>query len=122
MSQPAPILRVTAGSPVYARDGARVGKVKEVRGQVFKIETGLFQRDYWLPGASVASAAPDAVVTLGVDKNQIDAHKIDEPQAGDESLRRLGRWLAAVSLVWVVGFVILFLVAPFFGPVLTLLR
>jgi hypothetical protein len=24
---------------------------------------------------------PDAAVTLAVDKNQIDAHKIDEPQA-----------------------------------------
>ena len=81
MSEPAPILRVTVGTPVYAQDGAKIGKVKEVRGQAFKIEAGLFQRDYWLAAESVAEAVPDAAVTLGVDKNQIGTHKIDEPRA-----------------------------------------
>jgi len=81
MSEPAPILRVTVGTPVYAQDGAKIGKVKEVRGQAFKIETGLLQRDYWLPAESVSEAAPDMVVTLSVDKNQIGTHKIDEPRA-----------------------------------------
>jgi hypothetical protein len=81
MSEPAPILRVTVATPVYAHDGAKIGKVKEVRGQAFKIETGLFQRDYWLPAETLADAAPDVAVTLAVDKNQIDAHKIEAPQA-----------------------------------------
>ena len=81
MSEPAPILRVTVGTPVYAQDGPKVGKVKEIRGQAFKIETGLFQRDYWLAAESVASASPDMAVTLGVDKGQIDTHKVSEPQA-----------------------------------------
>jgi len=81
MSEPAPILRVTVGTRVYAQDGAKIGKVKEVRGQAFKIETGLLQRDYWLPAESVAEAAPDVAVTLSVDKNQIGTHKIDEPRA-----------------------------------------
>ena len=81
MSEPAPILRVTVGTPVYARDGEKIGTVKEVRGQAFKVETGLLQKDYWLPGESVAEAVPDAAVTLAVEKNQIDAHKIEEPQA-----------------------------------------
>ena len=81
MSEPAPILRVTVGTPVYIQDGAKIGKVKEVRGQAFKVETGLFQRDYWLPGESLAEAAPDAAITLAVDKNQIDTKKVDEPRA-----------------------------------------
>ena len=37
---------VTVGTPVYTHDGAKIGKVKEVRGEAFKVETGLFQRDY----------------------------------------------------------------------------
>jgi hypothetical protein len=81
MSEPAPILRVTVGTPVYAQDGAKIGKVKEVRGQAFKVETGLFQKDYWLAGDSVAKASPDQAVTLGVDKDQVGAHKIATPQA-----------------------------------------
>jgi len=80
MSEPAPILRVT-GTPVYTQDGEKVGKIKEVRAQAFKVETGLLQKDYWLGGESVAEAAPDAAVTLVADKNQIDSYKIDEPEA-----------------------------------------
>ena len=68
MSEPAPILRVTVGTAVYAQDGEKIGKVKEVRGQAFKVETGLLQKDYWLPGESVAEAAPDAAVTLTVER------------------------------------------------------
>jgi hypothetical protein len=67
-------------TPVYTQAGDKIGKVKEVRGQAFKIETGLLQKDYWLAGESVAEAVPDEVVTLAMDKNQIDDHKIDEPQ------------------------------------------
>jgi hypothetical protein len=81
MSEPAPMLRVTVGTPVYSKDGEKVGKIAEVRGQAFKVETGLLQKDYWLSGASVAEAAPDAAVTLVADKNEIDAQKIDEPEA-----------------------------------------
>ena len=81
MSEPGPMLRVTVGTPIYAQDGAKIGKGKEVRGQAFKVETGLFQKDFWLPGESVAQAAPDQAVTLAVDQNQIDINKIDEPQA-----------------------------------------
>ena len=81
MSEPAPILRVTVGTPVYTQDGAKVGKVKEIRGQAFKVETGLFQRDYWLAGESVAEAAPDIAVTLAVGKGQVGTRKIDEPRA-----------------------------------------
>ena len=81
MSEPAPILRVTVDTPVYGQDGEKLGKVKEVRGNAFKIETGLFQKDYWLPGNCIAEAAPDVAVTLTVSKDQVDNLKIEEPQA-----------------------------------------
>ena len=81
MSEPAPILRVTVDTPVYGQDGEKLGKVKEVRGNAFKIETGLFQKDYWLPGNCIAEAAPDVAVTLIVPKDQVDNQKIEEPQA-----------------------------------------
>jgi hypothetical protein len=81
MSEPAPILRVTVGTPVYTHDDEKIGKIKEVRAQAFKVETGLLQKDFWLAGESVAEAAPDAAVTLVPDKDQIDLYKIDEPDA-----------------------------------------
>jgi len=81
MSEPAPILRVTAGSPIYTRDDQKIGKVKEVRGQYFKVETGLFQRDYWLSAESVESAVPNEVVTLAVGKAELDAYKVAAPPA-----------------------------------------
>jgi hypothetical protein len=79
MSEPAPILRVTVGAPIYAQDGAKIGKVKEVRQGAFKVETGLFQPDYWLSGDVVESAFPDDAVTLIAPKGEIDTYKIDEP-------------------------------------------
>jgi hypothetical protein len=81
MSEPAPILRVTVGAPVFARDGAKIGKVKEIRQGAFKVERGLFQSDFWLRGESVESAIPDEAVTLIPDKDQVDEFKIEEPQA-----------------------------------------
>lgn len=81
MSEPAPILRVTVGTPIYTQDAAKLGKVKEVRGQAFKVETGMFQRDYWLPAETVKEAAPDVAITLAVNKNEIGDLKIDEPRA-----------------------------------------
>ena len=81
VSEPDPILRVTVETPVYTHDGEKLGTVKEVRAKAFKVGTGLFQKDYWLAGDSVAEAAPDVAVTLRVNKDQIDAQKIDEPQA-----------------------------------------
>jgi hypothetical protein len=77
--EPAPILRVTAGSTVYSSDDEKLGKVKEVRGGRFKVETGLLQRDYWLSGDAVESADPDQSVFLTVAKSDIDQHKVDAP-------------------------------------------
>jgi hypothetical protein len=81
MSEPTPLLRVTVGAPVYARDGAKIGKVKEIRQGAFKVERGLLQPDYWLRGEAVESAVPDEAVTLIPDKDQVDDFKIEEPRA-----------------------------------------
>ncbi len=75
--QPSPFLRVTVGAPVVTADDERIGSVKEVRSSAFKVDTGLFRRDMWLPAYTVARAVPDLVVTLTLDKAQIAEHKLD---------------------------------------------
>ena len=79
MQEPPAILRVTVGTPVSTRDGDKIGKVKEVRGEAFKVETGLLQRDYWLSADSIDTAVPETAVTLNVDKADLDGHKVEEP-------------------------------------------
>jgi hypothetical protein len=79
--EPTPLLRVTVGAPVFDRDGARIGKVKEIRQGAFKVERGWFQSDYWLRGEAVESAVPDEAVTLIPTKDQVDDFKIEEPRA-----------------------------------------
>jgi hypothetical protein len=81
-NEPAPILRVTIGAPVYTADDQKLGKVKATSGTHFQVETGLFQKDYWLSGEVVAEAVPDHSVILSVDKTELDTHKLnDEPMA-----------------------------------------
>ncbi|MPZ14667.1 MAG: hypothetical protein GEU73_09640 [Chloroflexi bacterium] len=81
MAEGTPILRVTVGMTVYTRDGAKIGKVREVTGEAFKVETGLFQRDYWLAAESIGSAVPGDVVTLAIDNSGLASHKMKEPHA-----------------------------------------
>jgi len=80
-SEPAPILRVTVGVPVFTADAQKLGKVKDVRGESFQVETGLFQADYWLAGDIVAEAVPEHSVTLGINKQEVDAHRLSSEQA-----------------------------------------
>jgi hypothetical protein len=77
--EPAPILRVTVEASIYSNDGEKLGTVKEIQGNAFKVGTGLFQRDYWLSGDAVESAVPGESVFLKVDKADIDQHKVDAP-------------------------------------------
>ncbi|MSQ24182.1 MAG: PRC-barrel domain containing protein [Chloroflexi bacterium] len=79
MSGPDAILRVTAGMPVYTQDGQKIGKVSEVRGRIFKVETGLFQKDYWLPAESISTAVPGDAVMLTVGKTEMASRKVDGP-------------------------------------------
>ena len=75
IQEPEPFLRVTVGSPNYTPEGARLGKVKEIHGRYFKVETSLFQRDYWLGADTVAQAVPGEEVLLNLDKAEVMAHK-----------------------------------------------
>jgi hypothetical protein len=81
-NEPAPILRVTIGAPVYSADDRKLGKVKEIDRGFFKVETGLFQRDYWLHGDLVKEAVPEHSVHLTVTNDEMEPHKLrDLPTA-----------------------------------------
>ena len=79
MSQADAILRVTPDTPVYSQDGQKLGKVAEVRHLAFKVETGLFQKDYWLGADAIESAAASEAVMLKVPKKDVPSHRIPEP-------------------------------------------
>ena len=82
LQEPAPILRVSVGAPVYTRDEQKIGTVKDIRGQAFQVEPGgLFKRSYWLPGDTVEMAVPEEAVILSASQDQLDDLKIDEPLA-----------------------------------------
>ena len=70
---------VASGSPVDTLDGQRIGVISELRGQLFKIKTPRFQRDYWLRVDSVRSAEPGQTVVLSVPKAGLDDIKIVDP-------------------------------------------
>ena len=72
--------KVATGSTVETSDGQRIGVITEVRGQLFKIKTGRFQRDYWLRVDSVHSATANETVVLNVPKAKLDDIKIVDPQ------------------------------------------
>ncbi len=75
---PSPFLRVTVGSTIVSSDDEKLGKVKEVRAQAFKVDAGFLRRDYWLPDDVVAEAVPDDIVRLTVPKGEIAAHRLAE--------------------------------------------
>jgi hypothetical protein len=79
-NEPTPILRVTVGVPVYTADDQKLGKVKDIRGSAFQIETGLFQRDFWLSEDTVAEAVPEHSVVLAIDKGELDIHKLSNDE------------------------------------------
>jgi hypothetical protein len=80
-SDPDPFLHITIGSPIYTRDYEKLGTVKELRGNTFKVGTPLLQRDFWLDAAVVRSAASDGAVMLVIDKADLGDHKRKEPPA-----------------------------------------
>lgn len=71
--------KVATGSSVETLDGQRLGVISEIRGPLFKIKTGRFQRDYWLRVDSVRSSETGASVVLSVPKTHLDDIKIVDP-------------------------------------------
>jgi hypothetical protein len=72
--------KVAQGSTVETLDGQRVGVISEIRGDLFKIKTSRFQRDYWLRVDSVRSASANENVVLNVPKAKLDDIKIVDPK------------------------------------------
>jgi hypothetical protein len=71
---------VTLNSSVETLDGQKIGVICEVRGQLFKIKTGRFHRDFWLRVDSVRTSEPGQAVVLNVNKGNLDDIKIVDPQ------------------------------------------
>jgi len=68
---------LTINTPIYTSDGDQVGTVKELRGDLFKVDAPM-QPDYWLACDSIASTSA-AGVRLAFTRDHIDEHmqKID---------------------------------------------
>jgi hypothetical protein len=65
------------GADVYTADGDKLGKVKEVSGDCFKVDASM-RPDYWLARDCITSAAGNDV-QLGFNKNQLGDVKLDRP-------------------------------------------
>lgn len=65
------------GAPVYGQNGDELGKIKEVRGQYFKVDAPM-QADYWLRGDVVAAGGGGRVM-LRVDKDQLGEYTVATP-------------------------------------------
>lgn len=66
------------GQPVFTVDGDKLGEVKEVRGDYFKVDAQM-QPDYWLACECIRGGGPVTGdrVTVGFAKNQLDNYKTD---------------------------------------------
>src|SRR5579884_321825 len=76
---------LTVGAAVVTRDGRDLGRVREVRGDRFKVDAPI-QPDYWLPIGRVATATPYRV-TLSFDGDLLESAKVDAPSGYDGDLR-----------------------------------
>ena len=67
---------ISTGVEVYTSDNDKIGKVKEVRGEHFKIDAG-GQPDYWLARSCVSGNGANGI-RLSFDKDHLGESKIDE--------------------------------------------
>ena len=67
---------IPTNAPVFTADNERLGTVREVRADRFKVDVSL-QPDYWLPLSSVTSAGT-AGVMLGFVKDRLDDYKLKD--------------------------------------------
>jgi hypothetical protein len=74
-------LRVTVGAVVMSADREKLGTVREVRSQAFRVSPGLFRRGSWLPAYTVARAIPHEVVMLTIGKEQLPTHLLQQEPA-----------------------------------------
>lgn len=67
---------VKTGVEVYTRDGNRLGEVKELRGEYFKVDAPMAQ-DYWLSCDAVLAGPGVNRVEVTFNKDQLDDFKRD---------------------------------------------
>ena len=65
---------------VYTSDGEKLGTVKDVQLDAFKVDTSL-QPDYWLPMRCVVAVGADGL-RLGFKKKSLDEFKLDGASSG----------------------------------------
>jgi hypothetical protein len=68
---------ITTGSLVLTRDGAELGKVKNVSARSFKVDAPM-QKDYWL-ARDLVTSSDDVAVILDVPASSISEHRADTP-------------------------------------------
>ena len=71
------------GCEIYTADGDKVGTVKEVRGDSFKVDAKM-QMDYWLACSNITSTDSDRVV-LGFSKDRLGDFKMDMPAMASDT-------------------------------------
>ena len=71
------IFHLSTGCPVFTSDASQLGEIKEVRDDMFKVDTS-WARDIWLDLACVASAS-DERVTLKFADSELKAYRRDAP-------------------------------------------
>jgi hypothetical protein len=72
-------LAALPGLRVVTVDWQSLGEVAEVRHEQFKVRTGRFQRDYWLPTSTVANVVPGQEVVLRCPRQEVDQLKRHRP-------------------------------------------
>jgi len=79
-----PTVIIHEGEKVYTCDEHKLGKVREVTSQHFKVHAPL-RKDFWLDTALVVDVDGDTV-HVNIDKDHIDSFKLDHPAVGDALL------------------------------------
>ena len=67
----------TIGCDIVTADGEKLGEVKEVQGNYFKVDASMAP-DYWLPSRDIVDIE-GTHVRLAFLKAYLDEHKHDEP-------------------------------------------
>lgn len=70
-------MSIPIGSEVYTLDGNKLGKVKEIRDEYFKVDSSM-KPDYWLSLECVRGGYGTANrVTVALDKSRLSDYKVD---------------------------------------------
>ena len=68
---------LSPGTPIFTADGEELGKIKEIRGDYFKVDAPMAP-DYWLACNCIDSAGTGRI-QLAVSKDEVDANRVGEP-------------------------------------------